>query len=85
MDKFIIVDIETGGFDVEDGIKELAAIVVEDNIIKDKLHIGIVEDENLIDLGYGQGYQDISENKECIATFKEFLNKYDYPIKGMNG
>ena len=80
MDKFIIVDIETGGFDVEDGIKELAAIVVEDNIIKDKLHIGIVEDENLINLGYGQGYQDISENKECIATFKEFLNKYDYPI-----
>ena len=80
MDKFIIVDIETSGFDVGDGIKELAAIVIEDNVIKDKLHIGIVVHENLIKFGYGQGYEDISENQECISMFKEFLNKYDYPI-----
>lgn len=80
----IIVDIETGGFDVESGIMEVAAIVIENDIVKDSIHIGIVYDEELICNGYGDGYEEISENEECIGKFKDFVSKYNYPIIAHN-
>lgn len=84
MDNMIIVDIETGGFDVESGIMEVAAIVIENDIVKDSIHIGIVYDEELICNGYGDGYEEISENEECIWKFKDFVSKYNYPIIAHN-
>lgn len=84
MDNMIIVDIETGGFDVESGIMEVAAIVIENDIVKDSIHIGVVYDEELISNGYGDGYEEISENEECIGKFKDFVSKYNYPIIAHN-
>lgn len=84
MDNMIVLDIETGGFDVESGIYEVAMLLIENYEIKDKLHIGIVEDETLIENGYGEGYEDISYNDECINIFKKFIHKYNYPIVAHN-
>lgn len=84
MDKFILVDIETQGFCVEDGIYEVGAVFIENLTIKDRIHIGIIEDESLIDTGYGQGYKNISYNRECIDSFKNFLEKYKVPLVAHN-
>lgn len=84
MNEMIILDIETQGFDVECGIYEVAMLVVENYEIKDKLHIGIIDDESLISNGYGEGYEDISCNDDCINTFKSFIDKYNYPIVAHN-
>ena len=84
MKNFIILDIETGSFEVESGIFEVAALAIEDGNIIDKIHLGIIEDENLINDGYGSGYQEISTNNEIINQFKLFINKYNYPIVAHN-
>ena len=54
MDKMILVDLETGGFQVEDGILEVGAIVVENGSIVEVLHLGKVEDEEMIHEGMGR-------------------------------
>ena len=58
----ILIDIETGGFQVEDGILEVGIVVVENNSIVEVLHIGEAEDEELINEGMGAGYIFIEEN-----------------------
>lgn len=62
MNNYIVLDIETGGFDVISGIYEVAALAIENNKIIDKLHLGIIYDESLISNGYGDGYEEISFN-----------------------
>lgn len=45
-EKFIILDIETPmSFSVEDGIREVAAIVIEDYRVIDSLHLAIIKDK----------------------------------------
>ena len=85
MDKMIIIDLETQSFEVEFGIYEVAAIVVEKGKIIDNLYLAIVEDESLIHQGYGLGFKEISTNTEFILRFQEFLNKYPYPLVAHNG
>ena len=41
MNNYIVLDIETGGFDVISGIYEVAALAIENNKIIDKLHLAI--------------------------------------------
>ncbi|MGL5330191.1 MAG: BRCT domain-containing protein [Peptostreptococcaceae bacterium] len=84
MINMIILDIETGGFDVADGIREVAALVIEDNEIIDTLHIGKVIDPQLTCNGYGEGYEDISLDADCISKFKKFIEPYDYPLVAHN-
>lgn len=85
MDNYILVDIETGSFEVESGIYEVALMVVENGQPIEKLHFGDVEDRNLIGSGYGSGYYECSENKGFIKVFNEVLNKYKYPLIAHNG
>jgi len=40
LDKYILIDIETGSFEVESGIYEVALIVVENKEIIKKFHFG---------------------------------------------
>lgn len=84
MEKFILIDIETQNFFVESGIYEVAALVIDNWEVVDLFYIGIVEDETQIHIGYGIGYEDISENTECINKFKDFLAKYQYPLVAHN-
>lgn len=85
MEKFILIDIETQDFCVESGIYEVAALVVHNFEVVDSFYLGIVDDETKIHRGYGIGYENISENIECINQFKEFLIKYEYPLIAHNG
>lgn len=84
MHNYIVLDIETGGFDVISGIYEVAALAIENNKIIDKLHLGIIYDESLISNGYGDGYEEISFNEDCKNEFNNFLKKYNYPIVAHN-
>lgn len=84
MHNYIVLDIETGGFDVISGIYEVAALAIENNKIIDKLHLGIIYDESLISNGYGDGYEEISFNEDCKNEFNNFFKKYNYPIVAHN-
>lgn len=85
MENMILIDLETLTFDVwSGGIYEVAALAVEDGEIKEKLHLGIVEDESLLSRGYGNGYKDMSRNMEMISRFNGFLSKYNYPLVAHN-
>lgn len=84
MENFILIDLETQNFFVESGIYEVAALVVRNWDVVDSFYLGIVEDESQIHMGYGIGYEDISRNTECIEKFKEFLDKYKYPLVAHN-
>lgn len=81
----LIIDLETGGLDPELGIYEVAILAIQNNHIIDKLHLGIVLDEDKIHLGYGEGYHEISQNIDCIKQFKNFIEKYPYPLVAHNG
>lgn len=85
MDRLILIDLETQSFMLESGIYEVAALVVEDWEIVDKFYLGVVEEESQIRMGYGYGYADISRDIESISKFKEFLDKYKYPLVAHNG
>lgn len=84
-EKFIIVDIETpGSFSPKDGIREVAAIVVEDYEVVDQLHLAIVNNEDEYKKGYGAGLDSIEENQMLKEEFKTLLSKYKYPIVAHN-
>ncbi|MTK22558.1 hypothetical protein GMA92_14165 [Turicibacter sanguinis] len=85
LNEMIILDIETGGLSPEDGIFEVAMIAVQNNEIIDELHLGIINDDSKINLGYGRGYDNISDNFEIINKFNSFLKRYKFPIVAHNG
>ena len=85
MENYILVDIETGSFDVESGIYEVALMVVENGQPIEKVLLGDIEDMDLIGTGYGNGYYDCSENEDFIKEFKEVLDKYKFPLIAHNG
>lgn len=84
MENFIIVDLETTSFTVESGIREVALMVIENNKPIEKLHLGKIEDEKIINLGKGKGYELCSENQEFIEEFKLLIDKYKYPLIAHN-
>ncbi|MBY7114950.1 hypothetical protein ILT06_29540 [Bacillus sp. 17RED48] len=84
MKNMILVDIETGGFDVESGILEVALLVVENGEIVKEVHLADVNDPSSIHLGMGEGYADISEDYTKKESFKSVLAQYDYPIVAHN-
>lgn len=85
MDKYIIIDIETPySFNVEDGIREVAAIVVDEYKVIDKLHLAIIIDEEQYRIGYGSGLEAIEDNEEFKIRFKEFITQYNYPLVAHN-
>lgn len=84
MKDMILVDIETGGFDIESGILEVAVLVVENGEIVNELHLAEVEDPSLIHLGMGEGYADISLDQGKQAAFKNLVAQYKYPIVAHN-
>lgn len=76
-ERFIIVDIETPrSFSPADGIREVAAIVVEDYRVIDSLHLAIINDEEKYKNGYGDGLDAIEENEELKSKFKSLVKKY---------
>ena len=84
-ERFIIVDIETpGSFSPASGIREVAAILVEDFRVVDSIHLAIISDENLYKLGYGQGLESIENNEELKQKFKSFIKKYKCPLIAHN-
>ncbi|GFZ30086.1 hypothetical protein CSC2_06120 [Clostridium zeae] len=84
-ERFIIVDIETPhSFSPKDGIREVAATVVEDYEIIDKLHLAIITDEEEYKKGYGAGLENIEKNEALREEFKNFLLKYKYPLVAHN-
>ena len=85
LDNMLIIDLETGGLQPEEGIYEVAILAIENSKIVDRLHVAIVDNPNEIHKGYGAGYDEISEDENCISIFKEFLMKYPYPLVAHNG
>ena len=84
-ERFIIVDIETPkSFSPADGIREVAAVVVEDYRIIDTLHLAIITDEEKYKNGYGDGLEPIEENEELKTKFKQLIKKYKYPLVAHN-
>ncbi len=84
-ERFIIVDIETPfSFLPKDGIREVAAIVVEDYEVVDELHLAIINNEYKYKEGYGSGLDNIEENNILREEFKTLISKYKYPIVAHN-
>ena len=80
-ERFIIVDIETPrSFSPADGIREVAAVVVEDYRVIDTLHLAVITDEEKYKNGYGDGLEAIEENGELKKKFKDLIKKYKYPL-----
>lgn len=84
LDKMLLIDLETQSFPVESGIYEVACLVVENYEIVDQLYLGKEIPCYTGDKRYGFGFYDISEDIDYINRFKEFLNKYPYPIVAHN-
>lgn len=84
-ERFIIVDIETPrSFSPADGIREVAAVVVEDYRVIDTLHLAVITDEEKYKNGYGDGLEAIEENGELKKKFKDLIKKYKYPLVAHN-
>ena len=84
-ERFIIVDIETPrSFSPADGIREVAAVVVEDYRVIDTLHLAVITDEEKYKNGYGDGLEAIEENEELKKKFKALIKKYKYPLVAHN-
>ena len=84
-ERFIIVDIETPrSFSPDDGIREVAAVVVEDYRVIDTLHLAVITDEEKYKNGYGDGLEAIEENEELKKKFKDLIKKYKYPLVAHN-
>ena len=84
MENMILVDIETGDFDVDSGIYEVAALVIENGKVVLSEHIAEVEDEASIHLGMGSGYAQISQDESKKERFRTIIQKYNYPIVAHN-
>lgn len=84
MKRMILVDIETGDFDVDSGIYEVALLVVEDGIIVASEHIAEIEDEESIHLGMGNGYAQIARDQSKKEQFQNIIRTYQYPIVAHN-
>ncbi|MGM9986273.1 MAG: BRCT domain-containing protein [Bacillaceae bacterium] len=84
MDNMILVDIETGNFDSDSGIFEVALLVVEDGSIVASEHIAKVEEEGLIHLGMGQGYEQIAQDASKMEQFQGLIRTYPYPLVAHN-
>lgn len=85
MERCIIIDIETPhSLEVKDGIREVAAIVVEYYKIIDSLHLAMIVDEEDYKNGYGSGLEAIETNEEYKIKFKMFIAKYNYPLVAHN-
>lgn len=84
LDKMLLIDLETQNFPVESGIYEVACLVVENYEVIDKLYLGKEILGYTGEKRYGFGFHDISEDEEHISKFKEFINKYPYPIVAHN-
>ena len=84
-ERFIIVDIETPrSFSPADGIREVAAIVVEDYRVIDSLHLAVINDEEKYKNGYGDGLDAIEENEELKSKFKSLIKKHKCPLVAHN-
>lgn len=84
-ERFIIVDIETpGSFSPSSGIREIAAILVEDYRVVDSIHLASVNDSDSYKLGYGKGLDPIESNDELKEKFKSFIKKYKCPLIAHN-
>jgi DNA polymerase III epsilon subunit-like protein len=84
LDKMILIDLETQDFSVHSGIYEVACLVVENFEIVDQLYLGKEIPGYKGERRYGFGFDDISKDKEYINRFRDFLNKYPYPIVAHN-
>ena len=85
MDKYIIIDIETPySFSVEDGIREVAAIVICNHMVVDKLHLAIILDEEEYKAGYGSGLEAIEENDVLKSAFRDFIERHNCPLVAHN-
>ncbi|MBT2253834.1 3'-5' exonuclease [Priestia megaterium] len=84
MKNMILLDIETGDFDVDSGIYEVALLVIEEGKIVLNEHITEVKDEASIHLGMGKGYAEISQNQLKKEQFRKVINTYNYPIVAHN-
>ncbi|SDZ68622.1 BRCA1 C Terminus (BRCT) domain-containing protein [Evansella caseinilytica] len=84
MKNMILLDIETGDFNLDSGIYEVALLVIEDGKIVLSEHIAEMEDEASIHLGMGAGYTDISENSLKKEQFRKIINTYNYPVVAHN-
>lgn len=71
-------------FKAEDGIREIATIVIEDYKVVDKLHLALINDKEKYKNGYGAGLDAIEENEELKGKFKDFISRYKYPIIAHN-
>lgn len=85
MENMILIDLETGGLEVESGIYEVALIVIEDGQPVEKLQLGNIMDESLIERGYGAGYYECSDDTLLKEKFNEVLSKYQYPLVAHRG
>ncbi|MHB1485561.1 MAG: PolC-type DNA polymerase III domain-containing protein [Saccharofermentanales bacterium] len=84
MDKMILIDLETQDFSVHSGIYEVACLVVENFEVVDQLYMGKEIPGYKGDKKFGFGFYDISEDEEHTCKFKDFINKYPYPIVAHN-
>ena len=80
----LLLDLETQNFPVETGIYEVACLVVENYEIVDKLYLGKEIVGYKGEKNYGFGFHDISKDEVYISKFKEFVDKYPYPIVAHN-
>jgi len=84
VDRMLLIDLETQSFSVESGIYEVACIVIENYEIVDQLYLGKEIEGYSGDKSYGFGFHDISKDEEHVNKFKNFVNKYPYPIVAHN-
>ncbi|MFA6808314.1 MAG: BRCT domain-containing protein [Eubacteriales bacterium] len=80
----LLIDLETQNFPVESGIYEVACLVVENYKVVDQLYLGKEIPRYTGSKKYGFGFYDISQDIEYIRQFKEFVDKYPYPIVAHN-
>lgn len=80
----ILVDLETGSFQVESGIFEVGVAVIQNGTIIKEFHWGEVEDESIIHLGKGSGYKECSYNENFIQEFKNVICTYELPLVAHN-
>lgn len=80
----LLIDLETQYYTVESGIYEVACLVVENYEVVDKLYLGKEIPKYKGERRYGYGFYNISDDEESINTFKDFINRYPYPIVAHN-
>lgn len=84
MREMLLLDLETQSYPVESGIYEVSCLAIQDYEIVDRLYLGKEVDGYIGDKRWGYGFHDISEDKESIARFQDFVMRYQYPIVAHN-